>query len=152
MNGELNHSQKKKLFTSARQLLSAKGCLLALKTESLKPIAHYAIIFKFTKRFLDLLHEKCCNKPHKCYIERKQMQGENLIPTDIKPQFVFKDPFHLEKKERFNQCFCRSYPMSDLCLPYFSSKGTKVVSSSKPSWEGSGTKINEELPLFPWIK
>ena len=27
------------------------------------------------------------------------MQGENLIPTDIKPQFVFKDSFHLEKED-----------------------------------------------------
>lgn len=50
-----------------------------------------------SQRFLDLLHERC-NKPHKCYIELKQMQGENLIPTDIKPQFVFKDPFILRRK------------------------------------------------------
>jgi hypothetical protein len=33
------------------------------------------------------------------------MQGENLIPVDIKPQFVFKAPFHPEKKERFNKSF-----------------------------------------------
>lgn len=83
-----------------------------------------------SQRFLDLLHERC-NKPHKCYIELKQIQGENLIPTDIKPQFVFKDSFHLEKK-RFNQSFCRSYFMSDLCLPCFSSKGTKVFFFFKP--------------------
>jgi len=74
------------------------------------------------------------------------MQGENLIPTDIKPQFVFKDPFHLRKKDRFNQFFRRRYPMSDLCLLYLSSKGTKVVSFSKPGWEGAGTKINEQPP------
>lgn len=105
-----------------------------------------------SQRFLDLLHERC-NKPHKCYIELKQMQRENLIPTDIKPQFVFKDPFHLEKKERFNQSFCRSCSMSDLYLPYFSSKGTKVFFIPfKPSGERAGMKINEQLPLFPCIK
>lgn len=80
------------------------------------------------------------------------MQGENLILTDIKPQFVFKSPFHLRKKDRFNQFFRRCYPMSDLCLPYLSSKGTKVVSFSKPSWEGARTEINEPPPLCPWLK
>lgn len=126
-----------------------KGLLAGLKTGSVKPIAHDAIIFNYTKSVLDLLHERCCNKPHKCHNELKQMQWENLIPTDRKPQFVFKDPFYLKKKERFNQLFCRCYPTSDLCLPYFSSKGTKVISSSKPSWEGTGTKTNEQPPLFP---